>query len=299
MNFFSVLIALLLERYRSASLQNRVYSAFDRYADWLDEMLNSGERHHGVAAWALAVAPVLAVAGAAFFFSGAAASGLEWLVDFVVLVLLIDFRATVKRLTALQLDLRHEEREEVARRLGFPPLAPPELSNMVARGIEQAVLGVHGHLLALLFWYCVLPGPLGPLLYLMAMRLDGKWGRDDKTDFGHFSRRAFCMLDWLPLRLTALTFAIVGNFEDSLFCWRTQAPEGGSSPRMILASAAGALGIRLGDSSSPNRFYVGLELGVGEAPDTDHLRSAEGMIWRAVVLWVLLIGLLTIAARVG
>ncbi len=299
MNFFSILIALLLEQYRTVSSQAKVFALFDRYASSLDDLLNSGERHHGIAAWVLAVAPVLLVFGTLSLLSGWLGAGLGWVIDVLVLTLVLDFRSTLNRLSTLQADLRHMERSQVAERLGFPGVTAPALPELVARGIELAIVDIHSHLLAVLFWYCLLPGPTGALLYLMALRLNQIWGSETQTDFGHFSRTAFYWLDWIPLRLTALAFAIVGNFEDSLFCWRTQASGNRAALRIVLASAAGALGIRLGDASSPNRLYGGLDLGVGEAPDMDHLRSAEGMIWRTLVLWLLIIALMTIAAMVG
>lgn len=299
MNFISILIALFVEQHRGAAAQPRVFALFQRYIRSLDALLNSGERHHGILAWWVAVLPVLMVAEAISFGLGRMGLGLGWVADVVVLSLVIDFKSVLQRLSALQSDLRQHHLEVVAQRLGFPALSPPSLSELVARGIELAVLDIHAHLLAILFWYCLLPGPTGALLYVMAMLLSREWGNDRNNDFGRFAQKAFYYLDWLPLHLTAMAFAIVGNFEDALFCWRSQATDSGSSPRIILASAAGALGIRLGDSTQASRLYGGLELGVGEAPDTDHLRSAEGMFWRTLVVWLVVIGLMTIAAMVG
>lgn len=299
MNIFSILIALLLEPYRPPSVQAWAFGVFDRYARVLDDLLNSGERHHGIAAWVLAVSPLLALTWTAYFLAAHLGAGLGWVLDVLVLTAMLDFRPILDRLGGLQRDLRQDDPTTVAARLGFAAGNPVPLSEMVARAIELAVMDIHTHLLAVLFWYCILPGPVGALLYLMAMRLNQQWGADTRTDFGSFSRAAFFWLDWVPQRLTAFAFAIVGNFEDSLFCWRTQAAGHRVGMRLVLASAAGALGIRLGDSASSQRVYGGLDLGVGEFPDLDHLRSAEGMIWRTLVLWLIVIALLTIAAVVG
>jgi len=66
-------------------------------------------------------------------------------------------------------------------------------------------------------------------------------------EFGSFARQAFYWLEWLPIRLTAATFAIVGDFEDTVYCWRTQAASWPDSEAgILLASGAGALGVRLG-----------------------------------------------------
>ena len=60
--------------------------------------------------------------------------------------------------------------------------------------------------------------------------------------FGRFAYRAQETLDWLPTRLTALSFAIMGDFEDAVYCWRAQAQAWGHyAYGILLASAAGAL----------------------------------------------------------
>jgi len=105
----------------------------------------------------------------------------------------------------------------------------------------------------------------------------------------------------LPLRLTALSFAIVGDFEDAVYCWRTQA-EGWAQHGMgiVLASGAGALGVRLGEPLPVGgEVEFRAELGLGDDADADYLQSAVSLIWRAAVLWLALISLFTIATWVA
>ena len=66
------------------------------------------------------------------------------------------------------------------------------------------------------------PGRRGSVQAVRAFCAD-KWGR--RTDeefgaFGRFSAKVFHVLDWVPLRLTAIGFAIAGDFEDAVACWR-------------------------------------------------------------------------------
>jgi adenosylcobinamide-phosphate synthase len=99
-----------------------------------------------------------------------------------------------------------------------------------------------------------------------------------------------------------LSFAIVGDFEDAVYCWRTQSrawatQRGGEHAGIILTSGAGALGAQIGGplpvlGSEPEYRP---ELGIGDPADTDLLPSAVGLVWRALVLWLLLILLLTLA----
>jgi cobalamin biosynthesis protein CobD/CbiB len=96
------------------------------------------------------------------------------------------------------------------------------------------------------------------------------------------------VIDWVPQRVTGFVFAVVGNFEDALFCWRAQAaswvrPEEG----IVLASGAGAIGVRLGEPVPvAGAFVVRPPLGQGETAREDALASLEGLLWRALVLWL-------------
>ena len=70
--------------------------------------------------------------------------------------------------------------------------------------------------------------------------------------------RAWGLIDFLPARLTALGFAVVGSFEDAIDSWRnyTQGFAAGAfaaSPQrnngVVLAATSGAVNVRLGGSA--------------------------------------------------
>jgi len=93
--------------------------------------------------------------------------------------------------------------------------------------------------------------------------------------------------------VSAFFFAVVGNFEDALFCWRSQAaawlqPEEG----IVLASGAGALGVRLGDPiAAAGATIPRPALGTGDPAGEEVLPSLEGMLWRAMTLWLIVFAL--------
>ena len=66
---------------------------------------------------------------------------------------------------------------------------------------------------------------------------------------------------------------------------------------ILLAAGGGALGVQLGGmlptlAGDPD---VRPELGMGDPVEPDVLPSAVGLVWRALVLWLLLILLITLA----
>ena len=108
---------------------------------------------------------------------------------------------------------------------------------------------------------------------------------------------------------------MVGNFEEAVAGWRRDAALWQhANEGIILAAAAGALGLQLGGAAAqgvtPDRsktFTSGGETDIadaqgstlGDAPETGHLQSVVGLVWRSVVLWMLLVALLTLANVLG
>ena len=160
-----------------------------------------------------------------------------------------------------------------------------------------------------------LGGAAGALLYRLGQFLRKRWDDEDAAaepdglmdgdwgggEFGSFARQAFYWLEWLPIRMTAATFAVVGDFEDTVYCWRTQAASWPDSEAgILLASGAGALGVRLGMPIPQGGLPLDRpELGVGDDADADFMRSTIGLVWRSVVFWLILLLLLTLASLLG
>jgi len=148
----------------------------------------------------------------------------------------------------------------------------------------------------------VVLGPVGALVYRAADLLADRWGEQlqpEQRAFAQFAERAFFWIDWLPARITAASFSIAGNFEDAAYCWRTQAAGWGRGAEgVVLASGAGALGVKLGGAlREEGMLNQRPELGIGDEVNVEDLRGVVGLIWRALVLWLVLL-LIVAMARV-
>jgi adenosylcobinamide-phosphate synthase len=304
--FFALLAALLLEQAWPLRGGNRLHDGFGRYAQLLESQFNGGERRHGVIAWMLAVLPVVAAVVAVYYalHSLAPLAALAWSV--AVLYLTMGFRQFSHYYTEIQQALSRGElgpaRERLAKWRGesASELHAGEIARLA---IEQGLIASHRHVFGTLFWFVVL-GPAGAVLYHCATALVEKWGWrtvPELAEFGRFAERAHHWLDWLPARLTAASFAIVGDFEDAVYCWRTQAAAWAThSHGIILAAGGGALGVRLGDTVHQHgglRYRP--ELGTGDEAEAEHMQPAVGLIWRALVLWMFLIFILSLAHALG
>jgi len=306
MTFLSLLVALLIEQLRPLRRDNRIYLAVSEFVDAIERRFNASQYRHGVAAWMLVVLPAFVLVLAVQVLLYRTSPLLVWVWNIAVLYLTMGFRQFSHYFTEIMRALREDNVAEAREYLGKWRRAPADEFNPseIARVvIELGLIGSHRHVFGTIVLFVVL-GPAGAVLYRLAALLNEKWGmRTDAEfgDFGRFAERFFFMLDWLPVRLTALSFAVVGNFEDAVYCWRTQARLWTrQSEGIILSAGAGALGVRLGDALHEyGSLYYRPEMGAGEVADVVYMHSTVGLIWRALVLWMFLVLVVTLAHALG
>jgi adenosylcobinamide-phosphate synthase len=257
--------------------------------------LNAGDRNSGVLAWVGLMALVLVPVAVASTLAHALHPVVAWVLEAAFIYATLRFLSTTAQMAAIQKALREGDLSGAAIRLGQwrgEPAEGDDASAIARLAAEHALRESHQGTFGPLFWYLVLPGPLGLVLYPLALRAARNWEHlvdPEDRDFGWFAARAFFVIDWVPQRLTAFSFAVVGNFEDALFCWRSQAASWlrPDEEGIVLASGAGALGVRLGEPiPGGESFITRPALGQGELAREDALESLEGLLWRALVVWL-------------
>jgi cobalamin biosynthesis protein CobD/CbiB len=306
MTFLSLVVALLLEQVRPLRQDNRIHLWFARYAMRLERQFNAGHYRDGIVAWVLAVLPAVAIVLAVQLLLHRVSPPLAWLWSIAVLYLTMGFRQFSHYFTEIMRVARDDDLAAARDYLGkWRGESVDEFNGgEIARvAIELGLIGAHRHVFGTIALFAVF-GPAGALLYRLGAILNDKWGMRSDPEFGAFGRfaeRVFYLLDWLPARLTAASFAIVGNFEDAIYCWRTQALSWATHTHgIILAAGAGALGVRLGDTLHQHGgLQFRPEMGIGDEADVVYMHSTVGLIWRALVLWMFLLMLVTIAHTLG
>ncbi|HEU0187275.1 MAG TPA: CobD/CbiB family protein [Gallionellaceae bacterium] len=308
MSLFSLIAALLLEQMHPLYARKYLYGWLGSYAAFFQDHLNAGEHKHGQIAWLLAVLLPVALTVPLYWLLKQQHVIFAWAFCVLVLYLTMGFRQFSHYFTDIHKALREKDLDQARALLADWRSAPCDDLNAeeIARvTIEKALLAAHRNVFGVVVWFVIFMllglGPSGAILYRLAQFLNARWGRQDSEEFGEFgafAAQAYRVLEWLPMRLTASTFAIVGDFEDAVYCWRNQAPNWPDPEAgIVLASGAGALGVRLGMTIEQDGVPLERpEIGVGDEADVDYLQSTVGLVWRALVFWLIALLLLGVAS---
>jgi adenosylcobinamide-phosphate synthase len=267
--------------------------AFGRFADRIEQRFNSagrGWRSHGVTAWFIAVIPLTLLVT---LFSWLPYIG-GW-VEVLALYCALGLRSLGEHVEPVAQALRSGDLDEARRRVGYlVSRQTTELdSTEVARAATESVLeNGSDAVFAALFWFVVAGAP-GVVLYRLSNTLDAMWGyRNERFErFGWAAAKIDDVLNYIPARLVALTYALLGNTRLALRCWRSQAP-GWDSPNAgpVMAAGAGALGVELGGAAIYHgELHQRPQLGEGVPADAQSIDRGWQLVQRGVWLWLLVL----------
>ena len=323
MSFISVLFALLLEQARPLSRGNSVHASLRAWVRWSTRNFDAGRSFHGWLAWGFAVGgPALAsllIYWLLDVFLGWPAAVL-WSV--AVLYITLGFRQFSFHFTQIR-DALADGDEDQARQLlaSWQQIDASELprSEIVRHMIEHSVLAAHRHVFGVLTWFSILAafgfGPAGAVLYRLSEFVVRYWQHKSKAHHQPVSdalqqtaAEAWAAMDWVPARITAVSFAVVGSFEEAIDGWRNYEQRfAGDNDGIILAATAGAVNIRLGEAANVTTAPLdGAQAteptspsASAQTPELAHLAVVVGLVWRTVVMWMVLLALLTLARLLG
>ena len=293
MTFLAMIIALLIERLLGDRERLREPHWYHAYAAWLQRALGPGT-WGGTLGVLLLVAPPVALAGLLYALLGGALLSLLALI-FSVAVLVFCLGPRELDAEAGRYVDAIEAGDDAGAQVLAHALAGPSVPDGGAarnRAVAQAILlEFNRRAFAVLFWFAVL-GPMGAVLYRVTglARDDVHAGRWTEPGFAAAVLRLQGILDWLPARMIALGFALVGSFEDAITDWKAYYTRRSDlfwqvNDDVIFAAGRGAL--RLGDATEAD---VGApSAGIGA------VRAAMALTLRTLIFWLVLYGLLTIA----
>jgi adenosylcobinamide-phosphate synthase len=359
MSFFAIFCALLIEQVKPLTRSNPIHHGLRFWANGVSRNFDAGKSDHSWIVWVItAVLPAIVVLAIHWLLIYAIGWPAAVVWNVMVLYVTLGFRQFSYHFTDIR-DALDAGDEDLARQLladwqNVDATNIPR-SEIVRHVIEYSVLAAHRHVFGVLTWYVVLAalglGPFGAVFYRMAEFTVRFWKPRFKPKLGESSdssstnadnllhetplmvsdhlrtttAQAWYLVDWLPARFTAMGFAVVGNFEDAIDCWRNYAEQlptlDNSNDGVILAATSGAMHVRLGgellkpapraeaanssfdeQNSSDKDNSAAPEATIstpGREAEPAHLRSVVGLVWRYVVLWMVLLALLTLSKLLG
>ncbi len=269
-------------------------AGFGRLAAWLEQRLygtpacTPGRRRlRGLLALTLLLLPPTAAAAALVRLPYAG-----WVTGLLLLYFAIGHRSLHEHARAVVRAL--EAGDEAAARHAAGMLVSRDTESLEAANatVESVLENGNDGVFGALFWFIVAGAP-GCLLYRLANTLDAMWGYRSPRyrEFGWAAARFDDLLNYLPARLTALSYALLGSTWRAIRCWRNQAPAW-ESPNAgpVMAAGAGALGITLG---GPARYrgswHDRPRLGWGVPPQAADIGRALGLVRASLALWLCLL----------
>ncbi|GGK68227.1 adenosylcobinamide-phosphate synthase CbiB [Amphritea balenae] len=295
-----LLLALLLDLLFQEPARYHPLVGFGNLASWLEKQLNTGAangrikgRISGLVAWGLIVGPPTL-----FFFwleaLIAESEALQLLVGGLMLYLAIGWQSLLSHGLAIAKPLAAgrmvDARQAVSmivsrdtRELDEQAIAGAATESMLENGSDA--------IFSAIFWFCLLGIP-GVVLYRLSNTLDAMWGYKNERflQFGWAAARIDDLLNFIPARLTALSYALMGQTRISLAAWRQQAGNW-KSPNAgpVMAAGAGAINVSLGGAA----IYHGQlqerpPLGPQDGPTASakSIREACALVNRVLLLWV-------------
>ncbi|AYR24980.1 adenosylcobinamide-phosphate synthase CbiB [Herbaspirillum rubrisubalbicans] len=277
---------------------------FGHLAQRIEALLNArpGLRLRGVLAWSLAVLP-------AVLLTIWLLSWLPWwlsaLLHATLLYFCIGLRSLREHTLPIAQALATGELEQARRLTSYIVSRDTRQSNeqeLAKAGVESLLENGNDAVFGTLFWFLVAGGP-GALLFRLANTLDAMWGyRTERfLQFGWAAARIDDVLNWIPARLTALSYAWLGQRQLAMRCWQQQAPAW-SSPNAgpVMAAGAGALGLALG---GPAIYDGELEqrppLGLGQPPQGSDILRAWRLVAMNAALWLAVVGAVAVLCLGG
>lgn len=281
----AALAAVSLDRLLGEPRRWHPLVGFGTLAAALEKRLNRRRIAGGLLGWALAVLPWV---GLTFALRPLA----PFAVDVALLYFALGAQSLGEHAEAVARPLQAGRLDEARQRVGWMvsrDTTQLDESGVARAGMESVLENGNDAIFGALFWFALLGGP-GALLFRLANTLDAMWGyRTERYNlYGRFAARFDDALNWLPARLTALSYALLGRTGQALACWRTQAPTW-ESPNAgpVMAAGAGSLGVQLGGAA----IYHGQReerppLGSGPPPVAGDLARAIRLIRQSLWLWL-------------
>ncbi len=250
MTFTMVLICLLVQRWLHINVNKPYFSWFDKYVQFVKRHVKQNSWWDGLGGLVAVLLPlVLAYMLVATVLLAFAGGVIYYLVSLCVLWYYMDASLLSPSVVGKQ----------------YP---------------EQLLRDRYRSIFALIFWMVIL-GPLGVILYAEISRWGSLLSREsNSSEESGLQLKVIQLegiLDWVPMRLLGLTYALLGNFSAIFQTWRQQL-------FTTVSSSSAALGM----------MALNFKDGASDTVSEEQRVSIDQLLNRSLLVWLVVFALFTI-----
>lgn len=285
MAFLSVLVGVLADRYMPELEKHRNETWFRTGFRLLVTHVPRTADLKGLSMAVLAVMTPALLTWLLLWLIAGYSSLLAFLLGFIILLFMFGPRSLFGDFHRYAEAVRHEQHED-ARRIADEILeaaAPDDEIQRNRRVITRLLVLAGRRLFGVVFWFAIL-GPAGAVMFRGAdiLRHRAEELLRDGGEAVSAAQRLYGILEWAPSRLLAGSYALAGSFEEAM-----------AERRAYYAECTGQF-FEINEDILACTGRGALSLGADDFDTKEELDAAGNLLFRALVIWLTALALLTL-----
>jgi adenosylcobinamide-phosphate synthase len=213
------------------------------------------------------------------------------LVDVALLYFALGHKSLHEHAQAVSNALHHQDHEAAKLAASYMVSRDSSAIDPIPATVESVLENGNDGVFGALFWFFI-AGGVGALAFRLINTMDAMWGYKNPryTYFGWAAARLDDVINYMPARLTAITYALLGHTKLALHCWKTQAPLWDSpNAGPVMSAGAGALKVQLGGAARYHgEWHLRPTLGAGEPPVASDIERSLALVRHGVYRWLII-----------
>lgn len=287
MTLITILAALALERLLHFGHSLFRFTWFETYLGLMRKVFEKSGLFKGVQGVVLVLLPILVTVVILYYLLGWMLYGLVgFILGIIILTYCLGPRDLYHDLDSYFAAAKGEDGEAVKKSLSSILSSVPSDEKKVSRSLTKAVLTqFNQRIFAVLFWFVVL-GPLGVVLYRLLTKLKSAAEKKGSSEASMLLWATYflAILDWVPIRLAGLAYALVGDFHHGFAYWVKHVISGFDKNREF-AEQSGLIALHLNDENA-------------EKANLDENRAVLALTDRTLILYLVVIALFVLGALI-
>ena len=297
MSLLVILSGILIDKFVESVEDIRRFEWFIRYSDWTRQQLERWSLRNDTVILLIVILIPSLITAFVYQWLDNVFSLLGFLFSVAVFVFCVGPRDVHNR-ASKYVEALERGQDSAAHELAADILEdqpqPEEESALIRKINETLLIATNNNILGVVFWFVIL-GPIGAVIYrlnqVLLKTLNPRVQPDtDQRDIEHqpggFLQSAqllFCILNWIPSHLTAVTYGITGSFVDAIHQWKIHRSydnlDRNAANNMLIDTGFSAIHI-----DSENKIF-----------DGQTIHDVLGLCRRTIFAWITIIALLTLA----